>query len=251
MLPTPDPGQRDERPPSSADDGVGFYSRNAVDFHASYETDPNRIERLRVWRQFLDRHATAARFAYDLGCGSGLLACELGSRGIETVGIDGAAGMLAIAQRVSQARGLINVSFQQHRLPLADVSGMRPAQLVISSSALEYLESIPAALGFLRSLLADAGIAIFSISNRDSLSRACVRTVHYVTGRPRYLRFLRHFMTVTQIQAALAAAGLTYLEHAYFGRADRLNRLLGHFLPPRVASNMIIVAARRDPDGIT
>ena len=251
MSPAPYAEGYKELMPSSADDGVGFYSRNAAEFHASYESDPNRIERMRVWRQFLDRHATAARFAYDLGCGSGLLACELGARGIETIGIDGAAGMLAIAQRVAQSHGLTNVSFQQHRLPLADTSGLRRAELVISSSALEYLESIPLALGFLRSLLADAGIAIFSISNRDSLSRACVRTVHYLTGRPRYLRYLRHFMTVTQIRAALAAAGFTYLEHTYFGRADRLNRLLGHFLAPRLASNMIIVAARCDPRGTT
>jgi len=234
---------------SPADDGVGFYSRIAADFHASYESDPNRIERMRIWKQFLDRHATSARFAYDIGCGSGVLACELGRRGIETIGIDGAAGMLSIARRMVQGCALSNVSFQQHRLPLADISAMRRAELVVSSSAIEYLDSIPAALGFLRDLLEDGGIAIFSISNRDSISRATVRTIHHFTGRPRYLRFLRHFMTVTEIKAAVAAAGLTYLEHAYFGRADRLNRFLGHLLAPRWSSNMIIMAARRDGGG--
>jgi hypothetical protein len=126
---------------------------------------------------------------------------------------------------------------------------MRRAELVVSSSAIEYLDSIPEALGFLRALLEDTGIVIFSVSNRDSISRRAVRTIHHVTGRPRYLSFLRHFMTVTEIKTALAAAGLTYLEHAYFGRADRVNRFLGHLLAPRLASNMIIVAARRDPRG--
>jgi len=234
---------------SPADDGVGFYSRIAADFHASYESDPNRIERMRIWKQFLDRHATAARFAYDIGCGSGVLACELGRRGIETIGIDGAAGMLSIARRMVEGRALSNVSFQQHRLPLTDTSAMRRAELVVSSSAIEYLDSIPEALGFLRDLLEDAGVAIFSISNRDSISRAAVRTIHHFTGRPHYLRFLRHFMTVTEIKAAVAAAGLTYLEHAYFGRADRLNRVLGHLVRPRWSSNMIIMAARRDAGG--
>ncbi len=227
------------------EDGVSFYSRIAPAFHASYGADPNRLERMRTWQHFLDRYATSALFAYDIGCGSGLLACELGRRGIETVGIDGAAGMLAIAERSARARGLTNVSFRQGRLPLADVAELRRAGLVISSSAIEYLESIPAALGFLRGLLEDSGVLIFSVSNRDSVSRGIVRMVHRLTGRPRYLKYLRHFMTVGELRSSLAAANLTYLEHAYFGGADRLNRLLRLCLPQRFASNMIIVVARK------
>src|SRR5450432_4064324 len=125
------------------EDGVGFYSRIAPDFHASYATDPNRIERMRVWQHFFERYAPDARFAYDIGCGSGLLACELAGRGIETIGIDGAAGMLSIAQSSAKARRLTNVSFRHSRLPIADTAGLRAADLVISSSAIEYLESIP------------------------------------------------------------------------------------------------------------
>jgi SAM-dependent methyltransferase len=228
------------------DDGVSFYSKIAPDFHASYASDPNRLERMQVWGQFLDRYAKGASFAYDIGCGSGVLACELAKRGIETVGIDGAAGMLSIAQRSAAAHSLSNVSFQQHRLPIADTAGLRRADLVISSSAIEYLDSIPAALAFLRSLLSDSGIALFSVSNRDSLSRKLVRLSHWVTGRPRYLKFLRHFMTLGEVKAEVEAAGLTYLEHAYFGRADRLNRLLSRWFAPRLASNMLLVVVRWD-----
>jgi SAM-dependent methyltransferase len=174
-----------------------------------------------------------------------VLACELAGRGIETIGIDGAAGMLSIANRTARACGLGNVSFRQQRLPIADTTDWRRADLVVSSSAIEYLESIPEALRFLSNLLRDGGVTIFSVSNRDSLSRAMVRAVHAVTGRPRYLSFLRHFMSAEQVQAAVATAGLDYVEHAYFGGADRLNRLLGRCLPPRFASNMIIMAARK------
>jgi predicted TPR repeat methyltransferase len=153
--------------------------------------------------------------------------------------------MLAIAQQTARDRGLKNLSFQQHLLPIADTSALRCADLVVSSSAIEYLESIPDALRFLRALLLDSGVVVFSVSNRDSLSRKVVRIIHRFTGRPRYLSFLHHFMTIEAIQGDLANAGLHYLEHAYFGGADRLNRLLGWFLPPRAANNMIIVAARR------
>lgn len=227
------------------EDGVSFYSRIAPEFHASYSTDANRVERVRVWRSLLDRYAPGAHFAYDIGCGSGVLACDLAGRGIETIGIDGAPGMLSIANRTAQAHGLGNVSFKQERLPVADVAEWRRADLVVSSSAIEYLESIPEALRFLSNLLLDGGVTIFSVSNRDSVSRAMVRAVHAVTGRPRYLSFLRHFMTAQEIRVALATAGLVYLEHAYFGGADRLNRLLGQCLPPRFATNMIIMAARK------
>jgi SAM-dependent methyltransferase len=230
-----------------AKDGVGFYSEIAPDFHASYSRDANRRERMRTWDQFLNRYATGAAFAYDVGCGSGVLACELAARGIESIGIDGASGMLAIARRTARDRGLANLSFQQRHLPISDTTGFRTADLVISSSAIEYLDSIPAALRFLRNLLKEPGVVLFSVSNHDSLSRKLVRAAHRLTGRPRYLKFLRHFMTVDEIKRDLAGAGLEYLEHAYFGGADRLNRLLSHFVPPRVASNMIIVAARRIP----
>jgi SAM-dependent methyltransferase len=227
------------------DDGVSFYSRIAPQFHASYGTDPNRIERLQVWGRFLDRYAAGAQFAYDIGCGSGVLACELATRGIETIGIDGAAGMLAIASHSAEAQGLGNLSFRQARLPIEDIAGMRRAELIVSSSAIEYLESIPEALRFLGHLLREGGVAIFSVSNRESLSRRMVRAVHALTGRPRYLGFLRHFMTVDELRSAAAAAGLVCLEHAYFGGADRLNRLLGWYLPARLANNMIIMAARK------
>jgi ubiquinone/menaquinone biosynthesis C-methylase UbiE len=228
----------------SAEDGVNFYSKVAPDFHASYSRDANRQERVRVWDEFLDRYARGATFAYDVGCGSGVLACALAKRGIESIGIDGASGMLAIARRTAVEQGLANLSFQQHRLPIADTSGFRAADLVISSSAIEYLDSIPQALRFLRNLTKESGFVVFSVSNHDSVSRKLVRTVHLLTGRPRYMKFLRHFMTVDEIKRDLAGAGLEYLEHAYFGGADRVNRLLSSFLPPRLTSNMIIVAAR-------
>ncbi|HTT02842.1 MAG TPA: class I SAM-dependent methyltransferase [Steroidobacteraceae bacterium] len=234
--------------PAPVDDAVGYYSQAAPEFHASYEHDANRVERMRVWTGFLDRYAPGVDFAYDIGCGSGILACELARRGIETRGVDGAAGMLTIAQRSAQAASLRNVSFEQHRLPVPDTQAWRRAELVVSSSAIEYLDSIADALAFLRNLLEEGGVTIFSVSNRDSLSRRLVRTVHRLTGRPRYLKFLRHFMTVDELRSALRAAGLSYLEHAYFGRADRINRSLSHVVPPRYASNMIIMAARRETD---
>jgi SAM-dependent methyltransferase len=227
-------------------DAVEFYSGVATEFHSSYQKDANRLERVRFFEDFVNRHAAGSTFAYDVGCGSGVLACELARRGIETVGIDGAAGMLAVAEKTARERGLSNLHFQQHVLPIVDTAGFRQADIIISSSAVEYLNSIPESLRFLRNLLKESGVVVFSMSNRDSISRKIARLVYRLTGRPKYLGFSRHRMAVKEIKAALSASGLTYLEHAYFARADWFNRLLGLFLPPRLSSNMIIVAARRE-----
>jgi hypothetical protein len=68
--------------------------------------------------------------------------------------------------------------------------------------------SIQEAQRFLRDPFKDSGVVIFSVSNHDSLSRKLVRTVRRLIGRPRYLKFLRHIMTVDEIKRDLADAGL-------------------------------------------
>jgi SAM-dependent methyltransferase len=227
-------------------DAVSFYSGAAERFHGSYARDANRRERLAVWGRFLDRFVIGAGFAYDLGCGSGILACELARRGVQTLGIDGAPGMLAIARRSARELALQHrVQFVERMLPIENPAEWPTADAVISSSALEYLPSLPEAFGFIRELLIPGGLLIFSVSNRQSLSRAAVRAIHRLTGRPRYLGLLKHFTTPDILRAQLDGAGFTYLEHAHFAKADRVNRVLSLVLPERHASNMIIVAARR------
>ncbi len=227
-------------------DAVAFYSHVAESFHESYRADANRLERVRVWREYFDRYMGDARFGYDLGCGSGILACELAARGIEIVGIDGAENMLAIAETSAREKQLSNVTFKKQRLPIADTSQFREADAIISSSALEYLDSMPEALSFVHKMLRPGGTLIFSVSNYDSLSRKGVRAVHSITGLPRYFGLVKQFMTVEALQADLSGAGFSYLQHTYFGKADRINRTLGIVASDRYASNMIVVAARRD-----
>jgi 2-polyprenyl-6-hydroxyphenyl methylase/3-demethylubiquinone-9 3-methyltransferase len=226
-------------------DAIVFHSKIAPDFHASYRNDPNRLERVRIWSELLDRYAKDAKFAYDIGCGTGILACEIARRGIETIGIDGSADMLRISEQTARASGLTHIRFQQHRLPISDATGFRAADIVISSSVIEYLDSIPQALVFVRRLLCPEGVVIFSLPNRDSLSRKLVRWIHRLTGRPKYFGLVRHFTTVEDIQADLRMSGLDYVEHTYFARADAINRALAFFFAPKYSSNMILVVARR------
>jgi 2-polyprenyl-3-methyl-5-hydroxy-6-metoxy-1,4-benzoquinol methylase len=231
---------------SQTKDSVDFHSEIAAEFHASYQRDANRLERVKVWRDFFDRYMGGAKLVYDMGCGSGVLACEIASRNIRTIGIDGSAAMLEIARQTARDRSLANIEFQQHRLPVGTEPGFEIADVIISSSCIEYLDSVPDALAAFRNILKPGGVIIFSMSNHDSLSRKLVRSVHRVTGRPAYLAVLKHFTTVAQLKRDVAKAQLTYLEHGYFARADRINRFLSGFIGDRWSSNMIIMAARRD-----
>lgn len=230
---------------SPPDDAVSYYSAISQTFHASYERDANRLERVLLWKRFLDSHAIHAKTAYDIGCGSGLLACELAERSITTTGIDGAEGMLTIARSIAAKRKLTNLQFIQHILPIKDASHLSPVDMVVMSSAIEYLDSIKDTLLFVSKLLSTEGIFIFSISNRQSLSRKLVWLMHKLTGYPRYFGLIKHFMTVETIREALSQAGFVMVESAYFGRADKINHLLSWLLPERYASNMIMVAAQK------
>src|SRR5258708_3541387 len=82
--PSMDRGHRVTSSPQPSD-AVEFHSEIASDFHASYRSDANRRERVRIWNAWLDRYAKDATVAYDVGCGSGVLASEIARRRIGTV----------------------------------------------------------------------------------------------------------------------------------------------------------------------
>jgi 2-polyprenyl-3-methyl-5-hydroxy-6-metoxy-1,4-benzoquinol methylase len=229
--------------PSS--DAVAFHSQIASEFHESYKADPNRLERIDVWRTYLARHAKPAELAYDLGCGSGMLTCEIAGRADKVIAIDGSDAMLAIAGKNTAGRGFHNVSFRQARLPIADTTGLEPADLVISSSVIEYLDTVEGALDFVRKLMKPGAMLFFSMSNRDSISRRLVRVVHRLTGRPRYFGFVKHFLNEDDTRRLLAQARLDYVDHVHFGGHDRLNRVLGTVFPKRFSTNMILIVAQR------
>ena len=221
-----------------------YYSEVAADFHASYKADRNRLERLAIWREALDKHAAHGALAYDIGCGTGMLTFEIAPRADRVVAIDGSSGMLAIARAEAQARGRRNIDFLESRLPIVGPA-LEQADFVISSSVLEYLDSMEQALLFVKSILRPGGTLIFSVSNKDSMSRKAVRWVYRLTGRPRYFGLVRHFLDESDIRRLLAQASLTYVEHRYFGGRDRLNRMMSWIFPERSSTNMILVVAQR------
>ena len=230
---------------SAPTDAVAFHSEIASDFNASYAADPNRLERLKVWRACLERHATPVALAYDIGCGSGMLTAEIAPRALKVIAVDGSEAMLALAKENMAGRGLHNVSFRQARLPIADTADFAPAPLVIASSVIEYLPALEEAVAMLKKLMAPGATLVFSISNKSSISRAIVRFAHRLTGRPRYFGLVLHFMDEEGIQALLSGAGLELVDLTYFGGEDWMNRMISRVFPHKLSTNMILAVARR------
>lgn len=226
-------------------DALDFHTKIAIEFDQSYSYDANRLERVTIWKAYLAKYVSGVDLAYDLGCGSGAITSLLAQYAKRVIAIDGAEGMLAVARKNAAAHGLSDrIEFRQSRLPIPGQVTLPQADIVISSSAIEYMDSVPDALAFARGLLKDQGTLIFSMSNRESISRKLVRAVHGVTGRPKYIKYLQHFVTVADLEQYLEVGGFTPVEVSYFGGADRLNRFLASLLPPSRANNMILVAAR-------
>jgi ubiquinone/menaquinone biosynthesis C-methylase UbiE len=226
-------------------DALDFHTSIAIEFDQSYSYDSNRLERLKIWKAYLAKYASGADLAYDLGCGSGAITSLLAQYAKRVIAIDGAEGMLAVARKNAAACGLSDrIEFRQSRLPIPGQVTLPQADVVISSSAIEYMDSVPDALAFARSLLKKQGTLIFSMSNRASISRKLVRAVHGVTGRPEYIKYLQHFVTLADLEQYLEVGGFTPVEFSYFGGADRFNRFLAPLLSPSRANNMILIAAR-------
>ncbi|MFD1191989.1 class I SAM-dependent DNA methyltransferase [Phenylobacterium conjunctum] len=223
---------------------VAFHTSIADEFGASYREDPNRLDRIVIWRTYLARYVSHAVLAYDLGCGPAVLTCEVAKRADKVIAIDGSAGMLEVAKRTIETAGVSNVTFEQQLLPFTPGEDHPPASCVISSSVIEYLEDLDEAFQFVRKLISPDGVFIFSLSNKLSISRKLVRLFHRVTGRPRYFGHVKHFVTVHEITKRLEAAKFVCVEHEYFGGADRLNTALSKFMPRNRSTNMILFVAR-------
>lgn len=226
-------------------DAVAFHSEIASTFHASYADDPNRQERIVVWRRVLARVLSKGELAYDIGCGSGMVTCEIAPYAQRVTAIDGAAGMLDIARKTVAGRGFANVEFCQANLPLAPGHGLPPADNVISSSVIEYLDSVEEALLFIKSILKPGGTLVFSISNKNSIKRQAVRVFNRLTGRPRYFGLLKHFLSVDDIRAVLEKTGFVFVESEYFDGKDRINSILGRIFPKKYSANLILAVAKR------
>jgi 2-polyprenyl-3-methyl-5-hydroxy-6-metoxy-1,4-benzoquinol methylase len=229
-----------------AEDAVSYFSQYAYAFHELYVLQAEFGERLRLWQDLLDRYVTPDSLSLDIGCGSGVLSFYLAQTSGQVIGVDGASDMIAFCESQRQQRGIDNVRFIESRLPALAELDSTEADLVVSSSVVEYVEDLDRTLARLAQLLEPRATLIISMPNVASLSRSYQRLKYKLTRRPEIYRYIRHFSSPRSLHDRLRPYGLGLREVHYFTHSTRLARLgraLG--LPPTLTEDLFAAVFQR------
>src|SRR5262245_39184752 len=106
-----------------------------------------------------------------MGCGTGVFAFYLAAKGSRVIGVDAAVEMVKTCESQRRDRRYDNVTFIQARLPDVDETAVGLADLLISSSVLEYVERLDETLALVARLLKPKGTLIVSMPNGLCISR--------------------------------------------------------------------------------
>ena len=235
----------DELTDRASQDAVAYFSENARQFDALYQTNPEFEQRLALWRALIDRYGSQATLTLDIGCGSGVMTFVAAVGGGLVIGVDGAAAMIRLCEERRRGEQLDNVRFVQGRLPNLDEHDLAGADLIICSSVLEYVEDIDSALSLLARLLRPGGTLLLSLPTLLSVSRTYKRVSHRLTGRFPIYGYIRHFTTPNRLSRRVARLGLVLQEAHYYDHHTRLAQLTSRMRLPQFATEDLFVAAFR------
>lgn len=229
------------------DDRVAkYFSGTAEEFAQRYSYAPDFQERFKVWTGLLDRHALGARSAIDLGCGSGIFTFYLADKNLRVVGIDAADRMIELCRAEGLKRGLQTVQFFKSELPaLPDVS-LEKADLIISSSVLEYVENLDEAFEVIRNLMTGNGTLIVSFPNSYSIYRWIQRLLFPIFRRPRYYRYVKNVLSADTLGRMLKKHGLQISEIRYYAHRSlllKICRALG--FPEKYTENLFVAVVKK------
>jgi len=224
---------------------VGFFSDNAKEFRDMYRAQPEFHERLELWRGLLDRYAVADGFSVDMGCGPGLFSFYLAGKCKRVAAVDGATEMVALCEEQRRERGLQNVKFSQGFLPNVDEAQFADADLLISSSVVEYVDDLDATLALFARALKPGGTLILSMPNVLSISRLQQRIRFRLTGDPEIYRHIKHFSSPLLLRRRVKRLGLRCLEAHHYTHYTRLAKLARRAHLPRQLSEDLFVAVFR------
>jgi len=194
----------------------------------------------------LKNYTKGKKTAMDMGCGAGVFSFLMAKKGLDVTGIDASSDMLTLCNKRKAELGISNVQFIHGDVTRLDVLSIKPTDVIISSSVLEYIEDIENTIRSFYDLLNDKGILIFSLPNADCLYRKLERRIFKLRKSSFYYRYVKHVVTINDITPLLRNTGFTILEHQYFGHGTIVNKLTKTFgLPRQITGNMFVMVLQK------
>ncbi len=183
-------------------DPIGFHDSLAANWELKYTKRCFR-GRAQAFLSLLDPGLHCDQAWLDAGCGTGVLARELSSRGLSVTGVDASRKMIDEANRLTprsdgaMAREPVFdlVDTVEHLdFPGSSFDG------IVCSSVVEYLKNPVEAIVQFHRILKPGGVLLVSVPNRTSPVRSAQRVLHLVsscfkTPWPAYLTFSNHSYT--------------------------------------------------------
>jgi 2-polyprenyl-3-methyl-5-hydroxy-6-metoxy-1,4-benzoquinol methylase len=230
----------------TTNDAVALFSGFVEEFDGYYQNRLEFEERFSLWSGLLDKYHVPGGLSLDMGCGTGVFSVYLALKAGRVIGVDGSDDMLAFCEKQRQARGLEHLRFMQGRLPDVKTDGLENADLIISSSVVEYVEDLDGALALFARLLKPNATLIVSMPNLCSVSRIYERLRYRVTGHPAIYRYILHFTSPAGLQRRVRQLGLDLQEahhYTHYTKGAQLARAL--HLPPVLTEDLFVAVFRK------
>ncbi|RYF78593.1 MAG: class I SAM-dependent methyltransferase [Cytophagaceae bacterium] len=223
---------------------------NAVDFHSDiakafgerYQRSPDFQERFNVWSTLLDTYIQPGSNVLDAGCGTGVFSIYAAQLGATVLAIDGSEAMVDLTRRAAvQHQVVIQASVDW--LPLT--TNLGPFDAVLSSSVLEYVPDLSAALASLLGQVRSGGLLVVSMPNQRSVYRVIEQISYQLTRQPVYVKHMRHRATALSLHDQLGTDAAELITHLTYGGTNTIARLLRSCLPASYADTLFVAVFRK------
>ena len=213
-------------------------------FDEFYDKTESFKERYKIWVDLIKKYSNPTYRALDVGCGTGVFTFPLAELNKEVYGVDGSTEMIDICQTKLDSVAMSNLSFGLYDLNDMNAQQLGGAQLIISSSVLEYVDDFHGVLAQLISLLTEKGILLLSMPNRSSLLRRLEPLSYKIFKRPAYTPYVKHKLTPSQLTEILSESGLSVLESYYYS-SSRFSKIMRPIGLKKYSEGLFVVAAQK------
>ncbi len=220
-------------------------SSRAGSFLGNYSTSKNFKQRFEVWTRFIDKYAPGSNFVYDIGCGPGLFSFYLAEKGIRVEGWDGSEGMIALCEQEKQRKSNNLTKFRKLYIPVSVTPEMEKADLLISSSVIEYIPDTDAVAKMFNQLLVQGGSLLLSFPNKSSWYRSLEKLAFRITGKPAYYKFVHHIWKTSEAKNIFERNGFEFIEQEFYANQTVFSKVVGFFGGKKISSNLVIMAFKK------